>query len=168
MNAWTYDGGTDVHQMFDLSGEPPVSQLLPFFGTAPREQAKATDIAANNVAKREYQKEYIDYWNSTAELTGTGCPVDAIIAPVAPFAAARPGLYNYFGYSTFVNLLDYSSCVVPVTVVDKKIDVVNKEFKPLSNQDEGIQNTCKFSFLFFFFPLPSFSWPLLTNNLTLR
>ena len=42
----------------------------------------ATFIAANNVAQREYQKEYMEYWNSTAELTGTGKPVDIVIAPV--------------------------------------------------------------------------------------
>lgn len=60
-------------------------------------QYTASQIAAVNVAKRAYQKEYMDYWNSTASLTGTGRPVDAVIAPLAPFAAARPDMYNYYG-----------------------------------------------------------------------
>jgi amidase len=31
------------------------------------------------------RKEYLDYWNSTKDLTNTGRLVDAIISPVAPF-----------------------------------------------------------------------------------
>jgi amidase len=51
----------------------------------------AVGIMKNNVTKRAYQKRYMDYWNSTANLTGTGRPVDAFIMAVAPFSAARPG-----------------------------------------------------------------------------
>ena len=39
----------------------------------------------------------MEYWNSTASHTGTGSPVDAIVTPLAPFAAARPGMYDYYG-----------------------------------------------------------------------
>ena len=103
----------------------------------------ASQIAAVNVAKREYQKEYLDYWNSTQELTGTGRPVDAFIAPLAPFSAARPGTYNYYGYSSIVNILDYTSCVLPVTIVDKNVDTVNKDFKPINDLDQAVWDTCK-------------------------
>lgn len=41
--------------------------------------------------------------------------------------------------SNIYNTLDYTSCVVPVTNVDKKIDVVNKSFKPVSEQDRDTQ-----------------------------
>lgn len=71
----------------------------------------ASEIASNNVAKREYQKEYMDYWNSTASLTDNGQPVDAVITPLAPFAAARPGLYDYHGKflcSLISNDFDYT------------------------------------------------------------
>lgn len=66
-----------------------------------REEASASKISANNIAKREYQKEYMEYWNSTARSTSTGRPVDAIIAPLAPFAAARPDRYKYYGCTYF-------------------------------------------------------------------
>jgi amidase len=48
------------------------------------------------------------------------------------------------GMSTFVNLLDYSSSVLPVTLVDKSIDVMDPAYKPLSTQDKEIYATCKF------------------------
>ena len=142
LSTWSYDGGADIHRAFKLSGEPMAPQIAQTYGDKERPQADASKIAATNIAKREYQKEYMEYWNSTTELTGTGRPVDALIAPLAPFPAARPNSYNYYGYSTFVNLLDYSSCVIPVTTVDKTVDLIDKNFEPLSDNDRTVFETC--------------------------
>jgi hypothetical protein len=46
------------------------------------------------------------------------------------------------GMTTWVNLLDYSTTVLPVTLVDKNIDVVDPGYKPLSAIDEKIQKAC--------------------------
>jgi amidase len=75
-----------------------VSQISATYGKLKTEYT-ASEIAAVNVDKRQHQKEYMEYWNSTASFTGTGRPVDAIIAPLAPFAAARPDMYDYYGTS---------------------------------------------------------------------
>lgn len=145
MTTWSFDGGADIHGALGLSGEPPIPQIAPLYGSKPSQQADATKIAATNVAKREYQKEYMEYWNHTSDLTSTGRPVDAVIMPVAPFAAARPESYKYYGYSTIYNALDYPSCVVPVTNVDKAIDVVVNSFKPLNTMDKDVADGCKSS-----------------------
>ncbi len=42
--------------------------------------------------KRNLRQEYLEYWQATEKSTGTGRPVDAIIAPVAPYAAPPHGL----------------------------------------------------------------------------
>lgn len=107
----------------------------------------ATDIAAINVSKRQLQKAYMEYWNSTASLTSTGRPVDAIIAPAAPFPAARPDQYGYYGYSLFVNALDYTSVILPVTQVDKEVDVKVKDYKPLSEVDKDVYDSCEYFLL---------------------
>lgn len=133
-----------MHEAFGLSGEEISPQVQRAFGTKPLEQANASKIATTNVLKREYQKEYMEYWNSTTELTGTGRPVDAFIAALAPYPAARPELYTYYGYSTIVNLLDYTACVVPVTTADKNIDLLEKDFKPLSDEDKKVADACGF------------------------
>ncbi|KAL8736716.1 MAG: hypothetical protein Q9166_000082 [cf. Caloplaca sp. 2 TL-2023] len=140
MAAWTYDNGADIRTAFELSGEPMAPQIEHTYGSGfikdpPKD---ATFIAANNVAKREYQKEYMEYWNSTTEFTGTGKPVDIVIAPVAPFAAARPNGYLYYGYSSIVNLLDYTSCTLPVTTVDKNIDTMDPSFEPVNELDQNV------------------------------
>ena len=83
-----YDGGADIHSALSLSGEPIVPQVARLYGQEPSPEAVASEISATNVAKREYQKEYMEYWNSSQDLTGTGRPVDAFIMPLAPFPAA--------------------------------------------------------------------------------
>ena len=113
------------------------------YGKQPREQSNGTQIAALNVQKREYQKQYLEYWNDTIRLTGTGRPVDAMIMPLAPFAAARPERYKYYGYSTIINTLDYTSCVIPVTNVDRKIDRVDKDLMFVDELDSQIYNDCE-------------------------
>lgn len=143
MRAWSFDGGVNVHEAFGLSGEEIAEQVATFYGSKPIDQMNASEIAATNVAKREYQKEYLEYWNSTEELTGTGRPVDGFIAPVAPFPAARPKNFSYYGYSSFVNLLDYTSVVIPVMTADQQIDVVAKSFKPVSELDREVSEICK-------------------------
>ncbi|KXL49123.1 hypothetical protein M433DRAFT_158983 [Acidomyces richmondensis BFW] len=137
MKIWSFDGGADCRKDFELSGEPPAPQVI--MEESP--QASASEIMATNIAKRELQKEYLEYWNSTAEQSGTGRPVDAVISPLAPFAAARPALYTYYGYSTWVNVLDYTSVVVPVTIVDKTIDKKIEGFKAVSETDQKTQDT---------------------------
>jgi amidase len=73
-----------------------VAPVAAIYGSR-KQQYTASQISEINILKRQYQKEYMEYWNSTASLTGTGRPVDAIISPLAPFAAARPDMYEYVG-----------------------------------------------------------------------
>ncbi|KAF2641022.1 amidase [Massarina eburnea CBS 473.64] len=137
--TWVYDGGADIKSAFALSGEPMAPQIA-MFGSLDRESG-ASEIAATNVRLRTLKKAYLDYWISTQESTSTGRPVDAVIAPVAPFAAARREKYGYYGYSVWVNALDISSVVVPVTEVDKAVDVVDAGYQPLDEADRGVYET---------------------------
>ncbi|KKZ66928.1 hypothetical protein EMCG_07424 [[Emmonsia] crescens] len=137
---YTLDGGTDIHSQFKLSGEGFIPELSIFFEDAPAPQKNAQQIAAINIAKREYQKQYLEYWNSTAELTGTGRPVDCFFCPAAPFPAARRGKTNYVNYTIFVNVLDYSSIVIPVTLADRAVDIVDASYTPLNDTDKTIHD----------------------------
>lgn len=135
--TWGYDGGRDVHGAFGLSGETPAPQITMVYKDKPDpNEASSTDIAAVNVQQRQTKKLYMDYWNSTAKLTGTGRPVDGIIAPLAPYPAARPENYKYYGLSVWVNGLDYTSVVVPVTNADKTKDKYPEGYKPIGDADK--------------------------------
>lgn len=135
------DGGADAQYHLGLAGEKPAPQVILHTGLS---QKTALEVAGINVAKREYQKQYMDYWNSTSQATGTGRPVDAVICPVAPHAAVIPTRYDYVGYTSFLNLLDYTSVAIPVTHADKRVDVAQpREF--LSEVDEKLYNGCKYT-----------------------
>lgn len=134
--TWAYDGGKDVHGAFALSGEPLSPQIKMSYGEQAGQEFSASQISANNVAKRQFQKLYMDYWNSTAEETGTGRPVDGVICPLAPYPAARPEKYSYYGYSVWVNGLDYTSVVVPVTLANKSMDQYTTGYMPINDQDK--------------------------------
>lgn len=41
--------------------------------------------------KRQLRKDYLDHWMNSAKTTGTKRPIDALISPVAPFAAPPHG-----------------------------------------------------------------------------
>jgi amidase len=139
--SWIFDGGADVKAAFALSGEP-MSDQVKFYASLEKE-ATASEIAATNVELRLLKKEYLDYWTNTKDQTSTGRSVDAVICPLAPFPAAREKRYAYYGYSTWVNVLDYTSVTVPVTNVNKAVDVVDGGFQTVSEQDQKIQDDCK-------------------------
>lgn len=122
-----------MHAHLGLSGEPQLPQCF----VAKTAHMKAIQIADLNVRKRQYQKAYLDYWNSTSKLTRSGRPVDAIICPVAPHAAVIPGRYRHVGYTSFVNVLDVTSAVIPVTHASKELD-------RLENDDMGPDSECEF------------------------
>jgi len=138
LKTWIYDGGKDVHEAFALSGETMSVQIKMAYGDKPNEQFTASQVAANNVDKRRFQKEYLEYWNSTAQETGTGQPVDGVISPLAPYPAARPELYRYYGYSVWVNGLDYTSVVLPVTTADKLVDKYAEGYTPINDYDKDV------------------------------
>lgn len=134
--SWIYDGGRDIHSTFKLSGEDVAPQIQAIYGKEIAPEYSATQIAQNNVARRRWLKEYLDYWNSTASATPNGQPVDAFISPVAVYAAARPQKYKYHGYSTYVNCLDYSTVTVPVTYADASLDRYPADYQCVSEQDK--------------------------------
>ena len=46
-------------------------------------------------------------------------------------------------YTTFVNVLDYVSIVIPVTFADSKIDVFNRTYQTMNDLDRKNWEACK-------------------------
>lgn len=133
------------------------------YGERPTTPKTADWIHKSNIEVRAYQKEYMNYWNSSAQMTKSGKPVDAIIAPVAPYAALQlesamgegykssedsphKGLaLKGIAYVPWVNLLDYTAVVIPVSKVDPKVDKFQVDYQPLNDVDKSIWEQCKHS-----------------------
>ncbi|KAL3454442.1 amidase signature domain-containing protein [Aspergillus insuetus] len=131
----TIDGGHGFHSALTLSGEPATPTV---FGSKPSEPVDATEVMRRTIALRNYRKAYLDYWNSTAALTGTGKPVDAVIAPVHHGPPPWMGRVRYMGYTCVFNVLDYSVSVIPVTQARKDADVYPSEYSPLNKMDNMV------------------------------
>jgi hypothetical protein len=86
----------------------------------------------------------MEYLSAIRDFEGkTGRELDAIIAPITPTAAIRHNQFKYYGYATAINVLDFTSVVVPVTFADKNIDVKTADFVPLNDLDALVHQECE-------------------------
>jgi amidase len=134
------DGGTDVFKTLKESGEP----AIPNFGDLINPSLSKTDMNELwdvHLKKWAYQSEYLEQFRIFEEKHGK--ELDAIIAPITPTACVRHNQFKYYGYAATINLLDFTSVVVPVTFADKNIDKVNNSFKALTEIDTIVQNECE-------------------------
>lgn len=91
--------------------------------------------------KWNYQCEYLEQWRLLEEKLGR--ELDAIIAPMTPTAAVRHNQFKYYGYASAINLLDFTSVVVPVTFADKNVDKAKRDYKGMNDMDKQVQDECK-------------------------
>ncbi|KIM75823.1 hypothetical protein PILCRDRAFT_13322 [Piloderma croceum F 1598] len=97
-DVFTMDGGNDIHDTLAISGETPVAQLAASYGQS-KGSLPTFDIPKIwnlHQRKYDYQTHYSHYWNSTANLTKSHLPVNAVLLPAAPSASFRPGEGVYF------------------------------------------------------------------------
>ncbi|KAI0641096.1 general amidase [Trametes meyenii] len=146
------DDATDLLHDCELSGEPLIQTMSP--DTDAHEYALDEPMARTIVGerrhlsayelwqlhreKRELRKSHLDHWEATASKTGTGRPVDAIISPVAGYAACPHGCNSDCFYTAFCNFLDYAALVFPVTFADKELDGVALPHAFYNHEDEAV------------------------------
>lgn len=127
----------DIFRDITASGEPAIPNLKDLLNV----DTKKVDINTLwdvQLDKWNYQREYLQQWRELEEQLGR--EVDAIIAPVAPTAAVRHDQYRYYGYTSVVNLLDFTSVVVPVTFADKNVDGRRETYQPGNEMDALVQS----------------------------
>lgn len=74
--------------------EGTISSTLPAFRVLPRaknETISSFELWQVQKKKKDLRLEYLDHWNASISVTGTGRPADALISPCAPFAAPPHG-----------------------------------------------------------------------------
>ncbi|PVF94556.1 amidase [Serendipita vermifera] len=101
------------------------------------EHLSAYQLWKTHERKRQLRKDYLDYWMRSALDTGTGRPIDALISPVAPFAAPPHGKNNHCNYTMLFNALDYPAIAFPVTTVDQEKDIIVERTSFYSDADKA-------------------------------
>ncbi|KAJ3567617.1 hypothetical protein NP233_g6250 [Leucocoprinus birnbaumii] len=129
-------GSADVDAVLATSGEPLIPDMsleVENFDAEAWQNVKNTQVPRPGLTThelwqlngklRQLRHEYHDQWRETISETGTGRPVDAIIAPVAPFVATPHGKNRHYNYTFIWNVLDYPCCAIPVgSKVDPQLD----------------------------------------------
>ncbi|THW90482.1 glutamyl-tRNA amidotransferas-like protein subunit A [Aureobasidium pullulans] len=130
------DAGKDIHTVLSASGEPAIPNINDLVDPS-ISGADITKLWDVQLQKWKFQMEYIEEWNKLEEKLGK--EMDAFIMPITPTAAIRHNQFKYYGYASAINLLDFTSVVVPVTFADKKLDKKDESFKPMNDMDKQVQ-----------------------------
>lgn len=135
-NIYAADGSTDVLSNINASGEPSIPNIKDLLNPD-KGQINMNELWDVHLKKWNYQSEYLDKWREFEDQLGK--EVDAIIAPITATAAIRHNQFRYYGYASVINLLDFTSVVVPVTFADKSVDVKKADHQPLGQLDASVQ-----------------------------
>ncbi|PCH36161.1 general amidase [Wolfiporia cocos MD-104 SS10] len=128
-SIWSAGSREDFLEATMSTGEPILDSMELNAGTSGAGYfAKTTGTGAHELwklhkLKTETRKDYLDRWQNTVQVTGTGRPIDAIICPATPSAAPPHGMNKYSNYTRVWNALDYTASVFPVTTVNPDVDI---------------------------------------------
>lgn len=107
---WTSGSDDDYKAVATLTGEPILNTMeiladenavvsndfLPI-----QENISAFKLWQLQKEKLALRQQYLDYWNKSVQISGTGRPVDAIISPMSPYGGAPPhGLNRCLMFTT--------------------------------------------------------------------
>lgn len=95
---WNAGSTEDFMVNASTTGEPVISTMVPDVASASfrarRDGLTVCQLWQVQKERKVIRTAYLEPWNNTVASTGTGRPVDAIICPVAPFAAPPHGSYR--------------------------------------------------------------------------
>ncbi|KAG6868648.1 hypothetical protein C0993_012692, partial [Termitomyces sp. T159_Od127] len=128
------------------SGEPLITSMVPekeLRDIDPSMVLTEASISAYELwqfqkMKLDVRRDFLERWIETVSDTGTGRPIDAIIAPVAPFTAVPHGKNCYLGYTMVWNFLDCPALTMPVSKVDPALDVNRPAQKFFNESDRSV------------------------------
>lgn len=126
------DGGVHCREYSGTSGEP-FFPYMEMYNTA--EELGVSKLWDLHSERTKLCKEYLEKWNETAKKTSDGKLIDAIIMPVSPYSGVKIGKFRYVGYTSVFNALDWAAGTIPVSRVDKEIDVKEEGYKPMNDLD---------------------------------
>lgn len=129
------DGGGHIAGLINATKEPWHDFMRPYesLSNTPSSDIPTSAMWKMQQLQRALQKEHLDLWRASA--------VDAVIAPVAPWAGVRRGgstKMPYAGYTLVWNFHDFAAATLPVTVADREVDVRDEGYVPVGELDRAV------------------------------
>ncbi|KAF8801241.1 amidase [Phlegmacium glaucopus] len=147
--VWNAGAAEDYRVATAPSGEPLIANMsLGVEGPNPDTERAMFRPLPNGISAYELwqvqkrklglRQEYLDHWNSTVALTGTGRPVDAIISPMASYVAPPHGNNKSAQYTMVWNALDYAALIIPTgSHVDESVDIKKPPHQFYNDMDKA-------------------------------
>jgi amidase len=132
------DGGAKISETIAAGPEPWPKGLATYQAAAEKSKSSPPlvgDLWSLQAERSAYTKGMLDAWNATAELTGTGRPIDGLISPVTAYASCPRYTFAHVTYTSVWNITDQSSAVFPVTRVTEA-DVAPTDLGEFRNAEE--------------------------------
>ena len=141
---WSADGGEEVRRDSDLSGESLPARIEDWLGhSSGLKPSTVFETWQNQHQRAILAQRWLERWQRSAEVTGTGRPIDALIMPTSPFPAPKHDQRYAYSYGGLVPLLDLTSGVFPVTKVDVESDILPEDWQPISEKDKEVMDWCE-------------------------
>lgn len=161
----TADGGEEFQretQVFDEPLHPEVEEWL-------RKSAIAAKTSVSETWQTQHRRtlfaqRWLQRWEETADVTGTGRPMDGLIMQTLPFPAVMHDSKWPSYHGALSPLLDLTTGSFPVTRVELEIDRVPTDWHPLSETDRNVMEFCELQNTFLFFFSSSFGNQWLGRN----
>ena len=122
LKAILADGGQRCADLCKLVGEPLIEGMLV---GQPKDTLNVQQRQTLDDKIWEYQREYLQRWTESG--------IDALIMPVLPWVNFKPKTWvksqQCCSYTAQWNLLNYTSLVVPATIVHKSLDQPDESWK---------------------------------------
>ncbi|BEJ12517.1 hypothetical protein CspHIS471_0209770 [Cutaneotrichosporon sp. HIS471] len=132
------DGGVKISSTIAAGSEPWPKGLTTYQAAAEKSKSSPPlvgDLWTLQAERNAYNKGMLDAWNATAEITGTGRPIDGLISPVTAYASCPRYTFAHVTYTSVWNITDQSSAVFPVTRVTEA-DVRSNDLGEFRNEEE--------------------------------
>lgn len=116
------DGGKKCADLCKLADEPLIEGMLVGQEKDLLDTAQRMELADQIW---DYQRNYMRKWTETG--------VDAVIMPIQQWVAMKPKTWvksdMYVGYTSLMNLLNWTSLAIPVTTVSEEVDQPDEKWK---------------------------------------
>ncbi|KAK5725966.1 hypothetical protein LTR15_004156 [Elasticomyces elasticus] len=133
-------GAREVLELLASAGEPPIKQFelnLKIFKT---KELTVAELFKRNVEQGAYKIAFQQAWDAVAG------GMDCIVCPCAPMAGVPHDAPLWWGYTTWLNLLDYPSIIMPVKdlVISPEQDPKDLSYRPRENPfDKANHELCE-------------------------
>ncbi|KAF9882276.1 hypothetical protein CkaCkLH20_00312 [Colletotrichum karsti] len=137
------DGGEALRGMLAVLPEPPIKEIVI---PDPSMALSAADLSALGKKLNKIRQAFLERWEATRTISGTGRPIDVCILPSGGHVAPPHGTMSYFLYECISNILDWPCATIPVGNVDPQVDGMpghGTGFQPMSKEDQ--ENHDKYS-----------------------